>query len=386
MRIDFSWGSDRARVGHPACRLAELLLSPWVSDRSFGPALPWMDVLFVVPGKRAPKPPKAGWRWRHSFAQHLLVELPAPPIEGMDEREAALALVAHVDQAIRLALPLLDPALPFAVTRLRTCIANCLRKSPTARQMQKLRETQQHCLRFAAIELGKEAMRREWQRPLTKPLKWVRVYPVLGKGVRASRALRQECSIVGALLGSALYDVVLTPRYGEICINVGNDAIALRAQRSAVEEWHENAYALLPPKALAEGNPRKLRRSLFKAARSALLELASVDHLDAAIIESRLADMDVDDLSTEFVYRRIEKDGRFAEIFYTLADRCDTGAILRPSFRLRVGLSGSDASGCCLLGPIDLHMSSGAISKFELRRGEARVSVDQKVVALPFSV
>jgi hypothetical protein len=384
MRIDFSWGSDRARVEHPVCRLAELVLSPWVSAHSVGPGLPWLDVLFVVPGRHAPKPPQACWRWRNSFAQHLLVEIPAPSIEGMDELEAARSLIAQVDQAIRLALPLLDPALPFAARRLKARVADCLREPRTASHVQKLREPQQHARRFAAIELGKEAMRREWKRPLTKPLKWVRVYPTLGKGGRASSLLRQECNIVGALLGSALYDAVLTPRYAEIYINVGNDAATLRAERTAVEEWHENAYALLPPRALAESNPRKLRRALFKAARSALLELASVDHLDATTIKARLAVLDVDELGTEFVYKRIEKGGRFAEIFYTLADRRDARAILQPNFRMRAGLSGSKGTACCLLGPVDLQMSAGAIAKFELSRGEARVSYERKLVALAF--
>lgn len=384
MRIDFSWGSDRARIDHPVCRLAELVLSPWVSDRSFGPGLPWLDVLFVTNGKRAARPPKASWRWRNSFAEHLIVELSAPQIDDMDEVEAVRTLISHVDQAVQLAKPLLDPDRPFASTKLRACVAECLDKELSARQLQKLKEPLQQTQRRAAIVRGKEAMRREWNRPLIKPLTWVRMFPVLGKGVRASSVLQKECRIVGGLLGSALYQATPTPRYSEIYVNVGSDADTLRAERTAVEEWHENAYALLSPSHLVESESRALRRALYGAARSALLELAEIDHLDATSMKSRLDAVDVDGLSTEFVYKRIEKEGRYAEIFYTLADRRDSGAILQPNFHLRIGLSGAKASTRCLLGPIDVEMAGGSISKFELRRNEARVLVEGEVVTVAF--
>ena len=229
-------------------------------------------------------------------------------------------------------------------------------------------------------------MRREWNRPLIAPLTWVRIFPVLGKGVRAGSVLQKECRIVGSLLGSSLYQAILTPRYNEIYVNVGSDADTLRAERTAVEEWHENAYAVLSPRHLAASEPGMLRRALYVAARRALLELAEIDHLDAVSMKSRLDAVDVDGLNTEFVYKRIEKDGRFAEIFYTLADRRDSGAILRPNFHLRTGRSEAKACATRLLGPIDVEMAGGAISKFELRRNEARVSVEGKIVTAPFPI
>jgi hypothetical protein len=389
MRIDLSWGSDRSRVKHPIAELAMLALGRLVAARSYGPGLTWLDVLFVEPRGKTPKTAKAQWRWRGTFAQHVIVEVAAPALETANRDDAVRALIEAVIPAIERARPLLDPALRFDAAALTQHLRTGLGSGSLTKALREIvaQRAAEHVRRRVALEYGDEATRREWIRPLSTPLQWVRLFPGAIAGV-PRRTLAREAALVAALIASALHQRLSTPGYREIYINVGDDADAMRREPAAVEDWHENAYALVTASRVCGAKQHALRRVLFEASRRALIELAAVDHLDAGAIRSLLDAVDVEELRTPFVYRRLESATHVAEIVYRFSERDDAGAVLRPIHHLVATSIASGREARWSLGPIDPWESRRALKGFELRGTDVRITVaqDRRSKALRFAL
>lgn len=383
MRIDLSWGTDRARTEHPAAQIAEILLGQQVSAGSFGPALEWLDVLFV-PGKRGTKPLKHAWRWRGTRSEHLIVELQAPALEDMAVEKAVRALIEAVPEALVRAQPALDAALNFDLEGAQAAVASCLAEPIDAHVVQRLTKDINGAIarRMAAVQVGRDALRRQWKRPLIKSLRWVRLHAV---GPHAARKgpLADACRLVSALIGSALSAQIETPGYDEIYVNLGSDDTTIRFNRTALEDWCENAWAVVSERSLAERDEVRLRRTVFDAARMALLELSEVDHLDGGKIADSLDTVDVEGLSTVFLYRRAEKAERLVEISYSLKERKDQGCILRPIFYLEAMTPQASRPMRWPLGPIDLFSAGRVLTKLQLTAREIRIDVDGKTLRFP---
>lgn len=383
MRIDLSWGPDRARTALPAAEIAEILLSEHVSARSFGPALGWLDVLFL-PGKRRPQPLKHAWRWRGTRSEHLIVEVEAPALDGMAIEQAVRALIETVPAALVRAQPALDAELHFDLEGAQAAVASCLARPIDTAAVRGVANDIRAAVarRMADVQVGRDSLRRQWKRPLLKPLRWVRVHAV---GAHAARKglLADACRLVSALIGSALSAQIETPGYGEIYVNLGSDDTTIRFNRTALEDWCENAWAVVADQRLAERDEVQLRRTVFDAARKALLELAEVDHLDGGKIAASLDNVDVEGLSTVFLYRRVEKAERRVEITYSLNQREDQGCILRPIFYLEAKAPQASRPVRWPLGPIDLLDAGRVLTKLQLTAREVRIDVDGKTLRFP---
>lgn len=385
VRIDLSWGPDRARTPQPAARIAEILLGEHVSARSFGPALNWLDVLFV-PLKGRNKPLKGTWRWRGTQAEHLIMEAAAPALEHMTLEQGVRALIEAVPDALARAGSCLDPQLGFDLEGAQAAVLSCLSGQIDSSAIRRISVNLAvaGANRMAATRVGHDALRREWRRPLTRPLRWVRVHAV-GKAISRSRPLADACRMVGGLIGSALAQQVETPGYDEIYVNLGTDDTTVRYERTALEDWCENAWAVVGEPQLAERDPARLRRTVFDAAREALLVLAEVDHLDGVKIARLLGEIDVDGLATVFVHRRMEHASVTAQITYSLGERNDHGCILRPIFHLEAMDLETGSRMRWPLGPIDLMEAGRALTKLRISSREIRIDVHRKSLRFPLS-
>ena len=131
-----------------------------------------------------------------------------------------------------------------------------------------------------------EKRRRRLRRPLVRALVGVRSYesPEL-----ASLLGADACALVEVLGNLLAHEGLRTPGYSEIYFNVAATPEAARHSRAAIEDWHENAYAVVDPAAYRRATPARRLALLAAAYRDALLALAKVDGLDRKLIERVLA-------------------------------------------------------------------------------------------------
>ncbi len=376
MRVDLLWGSYNRQVEHPLAQRATVALGRVLAERDFGPALRWLGVVFVPPRAGKAALPKPAWRYRGSRAEHLLVALPAPSIGDLDDVEAMRLLIAAVPDAMARALPLLDPALRFDLTAATSAVKECLAGKVDALGSTRSKRdlSPQLMAHMAAVTRGFDATRRGWVRPLTHRLNRVRIHrcpgDVLGR-------VDEDDALVAELLTGALSGRIATPGYSEIYVNVGPDADRLRFERSALEDWCENAYAVVDLDALKRLDARRRRRSVLESCRQALAELALVDHLDGPEILRLTAELDAEDLGTVFVYRSETKGDLTVELRYSLAERKDLLRLLRPVFHLHAMDRATGRSASWSVGVFDLWELARQIGRITIGTRDIRIATRQ---------
>jgi hypothetical protein len=139
------------------------------------------------------------------------------------------------------------------------------------------------------------------------------------------------------------------PGYREIYINVAGTREDARRHRTAVEDWHENAYAVIRLADYEAASERTRPEVVFEALLDGLRELAKIDHLDANLIERAGQQIRASGLETDIEYRRAENAKFAARILYRVA--ADGGD---PFFRLEVTEKGSARKAAVDLGRHDL--------------------------------
>lgn len=330
MRIDVTFKDFQTKAtSHRTLSVVETFVNDGLGDRYYGPGMTWIDISVQSHAKTGRKL-KRNRKYRGSFAEHVLHEVNAefsPTGElSLDDFRAALALIETC---------ISDSSDcwygDFRLNTFRQDFRELARFAPaSADQLDEYAETvpslkDQITLKWLRSE---EQHRFENPRPREHKLRGMRCYP----SGRLERELGSNaaayCKLFEGLLRAAGW---MTPGYAEIYVNLDETDELARLSRSAVESWHENAYAVIHLEQFEASNPETKDAMLFEAFSTALRELAEIDHLDREVLESAIAQIASTGFATDLIYLRKENDAHAARIVYRLEPDSRT-----PIFRLKV--------------------------------------------------
>jgi len=260
----------RSDAASPDLELADAVINARVGATDYGGEGVRFVVVHLLTRPPRGRALKRARKYAGSFAEHLAIEGLVPA--AADARALIAATAASLDGA-----PLCGVDLP----RLAREVRAAGRALPLAQPLdQVLRDNQ---VRYVSYD---EKRRRRLRRPLVRALVGVRCYespefaPLFGA---------DECALSEVLGNLLAHEGLRTPGYSEIYFNVAATPEAARQNRAAIEDWHENAYAVLDPAAYRRATPARRLTLLAAAYRDALLALAKVDGLDRKVIERVLS-------------------------------------------------------------------------------------------------
>jgi hypothetical protein len=332
MRIDISFKDVQTNeTEHRALTAVRTFINDRLGDKYYGPGMTWLDVS-ILSGARPGRQLKRYRKYKGSFAEHVLLEVQAefgpPDALSPADFQRALSLIETCVgdsrdcwngefrwDAFRADLRELVPLAPTTAAEMKQ-YAN---PSPSLVQRIALKELQS-C----------EQHRIENPKPRNKPLGGIRCYPSGRLEGALGPYVDTYCRLFEGLLRAERW---MMPGYVEIYVNVDESEELVRLNRSALESWHENAYAVIRLEDFQNkaADPAAKQALVFDAFCRALRELARIDHLDANVLESVIARIAQSGLDTDLVYLHRESDTHRARILYRLSESAGT-----PAYRLEV--------------------------------------------------
>lgn len=381
MRIDFTYGTEANQIDHLPSEIAAILLGRNVSRKTFGSDVNWIYIVTLAkPGK---KKPKVCWRWPKSRSTHLVVENDFACAGDLSLREIVIGLLGSIKNAIQRVATFLGEKADFDNRALIKAIDKTISDCPSDTELLAIKKNREHLhvQRMGDVMFGYQAYRALKKHECHTSLCWIRAYEATSAKPNFSKSQKQQLSIVGAMLGAALRRKITTPGYSEIFINFGFDETAVRSERCALEDWCENAYAVLPESAMKTRDDAAFRQLALESATQALREMAKHENIDFKIMPKLINEIDVVTLETIFELDRATNGHLTARIEYDFANRKDYGAILQPLFRLTVENSSTGKQKTFPLGPADLWKMERIFSKIVIKPKAGKI----EVVATPAS-
>lgn len=369
MRVDVSFKAFQSgATSHQAIDLVRTYVNDCIGDRYYGPGMTWIDISICSRAK-PDKKLKRTRRYPKSFAEHVLYEVRA---EFGPDDELSL-------QDFQTALKLVGKCIAdshdcwngeFRLNEFQHDYVELTRAAPANIEDLKLFANQAASL-SRRIELkwlrAKELRRFHDPQPLGKTLSGIRCYP----SGRLERALEpyagSYCRLFEGLLRYAKWK---TPGYQEIYINLDETDELVRLSRSAIEEWHENAYAVIPLEEFEAGNRAQKCTLVFEACCQALRELAAIDHLAPGPLEAAIQTIQDSGFETDLVYLEKLNSDYQARVLYRVLPG-EPSAV----YRLQVV---QVATGRIAERPLDVQPNEELylayrFSKLELTKKEVRI-------------
>ncbi|MCC7000387.1 MAG: hypothetical protein IT370_37665 [Deltaproteobacteria bacterium] len=250
----------------PELALADAAINSRVGAVDYGGEGPRSVVVRLLAKPSRGRALKRARKYAGSFAEHLVIEGPAPALG--DARALIAAAADSLDGS---------PLCGVDLARLARDVRAAGRAVPLAQPIEEVVKDNQ--LRHVTFD---EKRRRRLRRPLVKALVGMRSYaaPAL------ESLLGADADALAEVLGNLLcHEGLRTPGYTEIYCNIAASPEGARQDRAAIEDWHENAYVVLDPAAYRRAAQSKRRAMLAAAYRDGLLALAAVDGLDRKLID-----------------------------------------------------------------------------------------------------
>jgi hypothetical protein len=369
MRIDISFKDFRTKATrHETLSVAQAFVNDGLGERYYGPGMTWIE-LAVQSHSAAGRKLKRTRRYPGSFAEHVLYEVEAefgPANElSPDDFRAALALVEAC-----IASSSDCWAGEFRLGDFQADI-RCLAKTAPAdaealKQYARLAPSLRQRIELKWLRAD-ERRRFESPRPLTHQLGGLRCYPSGRLAGILEPYASNYCRLFEGLLRAARW---LTPGYSEIYVNLDESDELARLNRSAIESWHENAYAAIDLEEFQAADAQQKDALVFEAYCTALGELARVDHLDQAALNAAIERISREGLDAELVYLSNESDSHRVRIVYRLSR--DGGT---PAFRLVVEemATGKIAERDLEVRPEEELWLAYRFGKLELTKKEVRI-------------
>jgi hypothetical protein len=301
---------------HPVAEIVALYLNDCLGARYYGPGMTSVHIA-ILDHPRKGRTAKQTRRYKGSFAEHVLLEV---LVDWDGDRKRTIESFLKVMQLVRDAIDQSKPCWEgeFRLSEFQRDFDAALADVPeTKPELQTLFADVKGLRQRIGIQWQRadEIHRRENPRACETRLVGVRVYP---RG-RLEKQLEPFASQYGQLFAGCLRQLGLKcPGYQEIYINVGDSPDEARSDPAAIEEWHENAFAVVSLDDYNAADEEGKQQILLNAYSKALRELAEIDHLDREVIEAATAQIAETGLQTELVYGAKQNDEYDARILYTL--------------------------------------------------------------------
>ncbi|MEO8002879.1 MAG: hypothetical protein ABI644_13470 [Arenimonas sp.] len=382
MRVDFNFGTEANSIEHLPSDIAAILLGRNISRKTFGDAFHWIYI--VTRAKPGKKEPKMTWRWAKERKRHIVVESDVTLPDGISLRDSIIRLLESCKDIARRLNAFIEENVSFDKPAFLREVEKTIAEVPSDAELKTFLKNMdtEHVRRMGEVMFGFEAYRALVKKdPRTTSLAWLRLYVATKDASGWSSKHQKEISLVGHLIACALSRKISTPGYAEIYINLGSEEVDVRYRRRGLEEWSENAYALLPESAFKLKDMSDFRKGVLEACRIALLKMAANEGLDSDTIKKCLDAIDVAGLSTVFELGRVEHNNLEARIEYDFLNRRDDRAILQPLFRLCVKNTDNGKNKVFDLGPGDVWKMERIFSKIVVKPNSKTI----EVVATPAS-
>jgi len=317
------------RLPHGLLDAAEVFLNDRLGASYFGPGLTHIALIFrkTVPNGRKPK---TAWRYKGSFAEHLVAEIVGEDVRNSELTVAAFqeALTQIIDRVLSTSELWQGEFRANDFAREFQQSLNDLPVTDSALRQYALGTNQHRARADLNVLRGDEEQRFQISRPCTVQFVGLRNYP--SKSLEGK--LNPHLAIYEQLLEGLLRNLGwMTPGYREVYINIAETLDQARLNRVGIEDWHENAYAVIRLADYEAASDVGRMEIVFTALVDALRALATIDHLDQSMIDQAVAQIRATGTDTDLKYLSAENKRHSASVLYRAMD--DGGA---PAFRLEV--------------------------------------------------